>query len=860
MERTGFKLLKTDSMLSFKAVSPTPLVVTSHIECVKGDIADGNRLPCEVMAPATINFSSLKLPNVKCETTSNAVPEVPKGFSVRAASVKREGEGVNSITEPKAKMEDMKELDLAMLSVNTLESRQNASFLHPTELVISEAETISTVNEPKAFEGTSTTVEFSPTENTISTVATPFSTNSISHLTFPSSREKEFDFLASPEPSQKKNIPTPTFDTIQSETCLFATVESEFTPSTPCKLPAEPPMHSQVFVDSYPLRFMNLGQLSSHMGAFHATVTPLDSAKQTKDAEAPIQKLVEKDKPADLFHDISLSSIPESELPTLTALSTKAATPQSPPLSSSRSWTTPVEKHLYEVVNGRRRIYHLPALSKAPPPPPPRSFWISFLSFFGLLGILGSTSPKLRFHWEDVHTSSGKDHQQKLGRDWMSYLPGGVATWIRATFLPVGYPSTVHPVYARVHWLQAVETFVWSTVSVLCNQSMLESLGVSTSPAAAGGTAVAIQWVMKDGLGEIGKLFFIQRFARSFDSHPKTWKLVGEVASISGAILQLLTVVAGPGWFLVFASLGFALRSIHFSIYNATHMTFTRNFALQGNVGDLVAKDDSQMTIAHLLGMSTGVLLLYLSHSHLFLFLCFSLLAPVHFVATLYLVDAAKFEVLNRPRLLLICKGYVESALLMSDRGGIGGVKGRVMGVEGVEKYQRGFGEWLKKGVDVPRVMMGEEVLKCFENEDQMQVALNVLEGEHYLIGLRVRDGTFTLSYHQNATHLDVIKSLLHVTKLWTLLREHHPTVFRSSPDVPASPSPYLSMDDEMLGVDLFCRELVRSREWTCQAFPLLVAEMEVKKWETDAVFWEDGGKRAVWGRKGVDVDIEKMA
>ncbi|KAJ3222468.1 hypothetical protein HK099_002274 [Clydaea vesicula] len=134
---------------------------------------------------------------------------------------------------------------------------------------------------------------------------------------------------------------------------------------------------------------------------------------------------------------------------------------------------------------------------------------------------------------------------------------------------------------------------------------MLSSIGLSQSEATGG--AVAIQWVLKDGFGEIGKLFFIQQFSKNFDSHPKTWKLVGEVSCLFGSTLQLITVLTLNNYFLIFASVGYAFRSIHFSIWGATHMTFTKNFSLTGNVADLVAKDDSQMSVAHLLGMLCGV-------------------------------------------------------------------------------------------------------------------------------------------------------------------------------------------------------------------------------------------------------------
>jgi hypothetical protein len=61
-----------------------------------------------------------------------------------------------------------------------------------------------------------------------------------------------------------------------------------------------------------------------------------------------------------------------------------------------------------------------------------------------------------------------------------------------------------------------------STVSVLCSQAMLESLG-GASPVASGSSAIAINWVLKDTVGEGLKLLFIKKFASSFDSHPKTW-------------------------------------------------------------------------------------------------------------------------------------------------------------------------------------------------------------------------------------------------------------------------------------------------------------------------------------------------
>lgn len=83
---------------------------------------------------------------------------------------------------------------------------------------------------------------------------------------------------------------------------------------------------------------------------------------------------------------------------------------------------------------------------------------------------------------------------------------------------------------------------------------MLVTLGLSNSTASAG--AVAIQWVLKDGIAEIGKLLFIQKFARSFDSHPKSYKAAGEIMNTIGSGLQLCTVLVSSDYFLYLAATG----------------------------------------------------------------------------------------------------------------------------------------------------------------------------------------------------------------------------------------------------------------------------------------------------------------
>ncbi|KAJ1562520.1 hypothetical protein HK405_011139 [Cladochytrium tenue] len=208
------------------------------------------------------------------------------------------------------------------------------------------------------------------------------------------------------------------------------------------------------------------------------------------------------------------------------------------PVQTHLRWPRTQAFVLSETVHGRQRSTRVAPLSP-PPPPPPQALIAPHLtvapassshaqSLPPSLPPLPLQSTPLRWRWRDDNETDADTAQRRALR----LLPRPARAWLRATFLPVGFPASVHSAYVHFHWLQAVETYLWSTVSVLCSQSMLASLGLadaaastSVSDAATAGTvAVGIRRVLKDGFGEIGKLFVIRRFAGSFDSHPKTWK------------------------------------------------------------------------------------------------------------------------------------------------------------------------------------------------------------------------------------------------------------------------------------------------------------------------------------------------
>ena len=401
-----------------------------------------------------------------------------------------------------------------------------------------------------------------------------------------------------------------------------------------------------------------------------------------------------------------------------------------------------------------------------------------------------------------------------------SKITGYVGSYLNSMFLPINYPASVHKCYLKFHAWQTTETFVGAVVAVLCSQAMLESLGLTKAASAAG--AVAIQWVLKDGIAEIGKLLFIKQFARSFDSHPKSWKAVGETLNTLGSGLQLCTVLAHPDYFLLLAATGNILKSMSYALWGATHVYFTRHFALSSNnISDLTAKADSQSAFALITGWLTGICLISTSHSPAFLFGCYFALAPLHAVATTGLLNNVKFELLNEPKAASIAREFVRNSRIPTTSEQLEGV---------------GFlGEFTSKAsrLKIPAVEIGCSIEETFYSLSNAKTVVETIRDENYIFGYKTNsDGSrwYGIVLHKDAHGLDMIKSLLNVIKFDHFLEQTH-----------------FQQKEKDIDDPIILELQTRSHHWTVENFPSFIAKLEAANWNTDSVSFDDPGYRANW-------------
>ena len=135
-------------------------------------------------------------------------------------------------------------------------------------------------------------------------------------------------------------------------------------------------------------------------------------------------------------------------------------------------------------------------------------------------------------------------------------------------------------------------------------QALLYAIGLG---AGAIPMAAALNWVIKDGLGQLGGVLYAAVVGNHFDADPKRHRFLAGLALQTATAVELVTPFF-PGSFLVLASLANIGKNIAWLASSATRAQLHQALALQENLGDVTAKSGSQSTAAGLAGTGLGIL------------------------------------------------------------------------------------------------------------------------------------------------------------------------------------------------------------------------------------------------------------
>jgi len=165
-------------------------------------------------------------------------------------------------------------------------------------------------------------------------------------------------------------------------------------------------------------------------------------------------------------------------------------------------------------------------------------------------------------------------------------------------------PSSVSPDYWSYCRWRGAHRLCSSMLTNFATQALLAAVGVGASrslPAAAG-----INWLLKDGLGRVGRLGVATRFGEAFDADIKRFRFATSVLFTASIGLELATP-AFPKQFLALAAAANVGKAVGLTTYISTQPSFGASFARGANLADVTAKAQAQQMVVDTLGLALCV-------------------------------------------------------------------------------------------------------------------------------------------------------------------------------------------------------------------------------------------------------------
>ncbi|KAG9135498.1 hypothetical protein Leryth_007254 [Lithospermum erythrorhizon] len=172
----------------------------------------------------------------------------------------------------------------------------------------------------------------------------------------------------------------------------------------------------------------------------------------------------------------------------------------------------------------------------------------------------------------------------------------GLMSFVRSYVVPEGFPESVAPSYVPYMTWRALKHFFGGAMGVFTTQTLLNSVGVSQNRAVPG--AVAINWILKDGAGRVGKMLFARQ-GKKFDYDLKQLRISGDLLMELGAGVELATA-AFPHLFLPLACAANVAKNVAAVTSTSTRTPIYKAFAKGENIGDVTAKGECIGNVADL--------------------------------------------------------------------------------------------------------------------------------------------------------------------------------------------------------------------------------------------------------------------
>ncbi|PSS00321.1 Protein root UVB sensitive like [Actinidia chinensis var. chinensis] len=334
-------------------------------------------------------------------------------------------------------------------------------------------------------------------------------------------------------------------------------------------------------------------------------------------------------------------------------------------------------------------------------------------------------------------------------------------SFIRSYVVPEGFPDSVSPSYVPYMTWRALKHFFGGAMGVFTTQTLLSSVGVSKNRATPG--AVAINWILKDGAGRIGKMLY-SRQGTKFDYDLKQLRFYGDLLMELGAGVELATA-AVPHFFLPLACAANVAKNVGAVTSTSTRTPIYKAFAKGENIGDVTAKGECVGNIADLLGTGLGIMIAKRNPS---LVTTFSLLSCGYLLSSYQEVKSVVLRTLNRARLTVAIESFLKT--------------GRVPTLQ--------EGNMMESIISLPwsketPVVLGPRFKVAFQDPNSYVAMEPIFQKERYMVTYNPSKGSIYGLLKDQAKSDDILKAAFHAHVLLHIIRSsnQHQPFPRNSPE-----------------------------------------------------------------------------
>ncbi|KAL6964504.1 Protein root UVB sensitive 6 [Sarracenia purpurea var. burkii] len=320
-------------------------------------------------------------------------------------------------------------------------------------------------------------------------------------------------------------------------------------------------------------------------------------------------------------------------------------------------------------------------------------------------------------------------------------------SFIRSYVVPEGFPDSVAPSYVPYMTWRALKHFFGGAMGVFTTQTLLNSVGVSKNRATPG--AVAINWILKDGAGRVGKMLFARQ-GKKFDYDLKQLRFAGDLLMELGAGVELATA-AVPHLFLPLACAANVAKNVSAVTSTSTRTPIYKAFAKGENIGDVTAKGECVGNVADLFGTGLSIII---SKRNPSLVTTFALLSCGYVLSSYQEVKSVVLQTLNRARLTVAIESFLKT--------------GRVPTLQEGNRMESIISFPWSKGRPI---VLGPRFRDAFQDPYSYLAIEPIFEKERYIVTYNPSKGNIYALLKDKAKSDDILKAAFHAHVLLHIIR-----------------------------------------------------------------------------------------